>query len=78
MIMGFNEILTALPSLTVEQRQQLIADAIRMNDTVVDHGVTEEQWRRIKESKRALETGETQSVPAIPYLKELLAKRYGK
>lgn len=41
-------------------------------------GLTREQWAIIKEEERKLDEGLEPGIPAMPYLKKLMAERYGK
>lgn len=73
--MGYNDLLVAIKALTVAERQSLLIEAALIDDPIVDHGLSAEQWAEVKEAERKVNSGESKGTPAIPYLRALIAEK---
>ena len=76
--MGYKDILNAIRELSQVERQNLLVEAAMIDDPIVDHGLSDEQWAEVKKAERKMYAGETLGTPAIPYLRALMAKKYGR
>lgn len=76
--MGYNDILTAIRELTPTERQSLLIEAALIDDPIVDHGLSSQEWREVKEAERKLDAGQSDGTPALPYLRALMAEKYNR